>query len=107
MNLLEEARELAESRSASYQQNLHRYHASWIHPRSFREGDLVLQLIQDTKGRHKLSFPWEGPFIVSWALLNNAYYLTDAREPKKDQADTSFAETECPWNAYLLRRFHA
>ena len=67
----------------------------------------MLRLIQDTKGRHKLSSPWEGPFIVSRALLNNAYYLTDAREPKKDKADTSFEETERPWNADLLCRFHA
>ena len=107
MDLLEEARELAKSRSASYQQDLRRYHASRIHPRSFREDDLVLRLIQDTKGQHKLSSPWEGPFIVSRALLNNAYYLTDTREPKKDQAYTSFEETERPRNADLLCRFHA
>ena len=67
----------------------------------------MLRLIQDTKVRHKLSSPWEGPFIVSRALLNNAYYLTDAREPKKHQADTSFGETERPWNTDLLCRFHA
>ena len=48
-----------------------------------------------------------GPFIVSQALLKNAYYLTDVREPKKDQADTSFTVTELPWNADLLCRFHA
>ena len=67
----------------------------------------MLRLIQDTKGRHKFFSPWEGPFIVSRALFNNAYYLTDTREPKKDQADTSFDETEHPWNADLLCRFHA
>ena len=42
-----------------YQQDLRRYHASRIRPRAFRDGDLVLRLIQDTKGRHKLSPPWE------------------------------------------------
>ena len=67
----------------------------------------MLRLIQDTKGRHKLSSPWEGPFIVSRALLNNAYYLIEARETKKDHADTAFTETERPWNADLLCRFHA
>ena len=67
----------------------------------------MLRLIQDTKGRHKLSSPWEGPFIVSRVLLNNAYYLIDTREPKKGQADTSFTETERPWNADLLCPFHA
>jgi hypothetical protein len=32
--------------------------------RSFNVGNLVLRRIQDTKGTHKLSAPWEGPFIV-------------------------------------------
>ena len=45
MDLCEEARELALSRSALYQQDLHRYHNSRIRPRAFREGDLMLRLI--------------------------------------------------------------
>ena len=57
LDLLEEARELALSRSALYQQRLHRYHSSRIRPVAFREGDLVLRLVQDTKGMHKLSPP--------------------------------------------------
>ena len=77
----------------------------WI-PSSLREGDLVLRLIQDTKNMHKLSSPWEGPFIVSKALINNAYYLIDAREHKKDTMDKEGDETERPWNASLLRRFY-
>ena len=44
----------------------------------------MLRLIQDTKVQHKLSSPWEGPFIISWVLFNNAYYLINARELKKD-----------------------
>ena len=67
VDLLEEAGELSLSRSALYQQDLRRYHASRIWPRAFREGDLVLRLIQDTKGRNKL------PFVANQALLNNAY----------------------------------
>jgi hypothetical protein len=43
----------------------------------FREGDLVLRLVQNTKGMHKLSSPWEGLFIVSRVLGNGAYYLID------------------------------
>ena len=65
VDLLEEARELALSRSAVYQQNLGRYHSQKVNPRVFREGDLVLRLVQRTAGMHKLSPPWEGPFIVS------------------------------------------
>ena len=80
MDILEEARQLAESRSAVYQQQLRNYHSRHVKPVRFRKGDLVLRLIQDTKNMHKLSSPWEGPFIVSKAPINDAYYLIDARE---------------------------
>jgi ribonuclease HI/transposase InsO family protein len=106
VDLLEEARELTLSRSAIYQQNLRRYHSRKINPRVFREGDLVLRLVQRTAGMHKLSPPWEGPFIVSKALHNDAYYLIDAQEPVKDKVDRSGEETKRPWNVALLRPFY-
>ena len=106
VDLLDEARDLALSRSAIYQQNLRRYHSRRIRPISFREGDMVLRLVQRTDGKHKLSSPWEGPFIISRALRNNAYYLVDARNPKKNVKDTSDEKTERPWNASLLRPFY-
>ena len=81
VDLLEEARKLALSRTAIYQQKLRHYHSKRIRPLSFREGDLVLRRIQRTAGQHKLSSPWEGPFIVSRALHNNAYYLIGAQKP--------------------------
>jgi hypothetical protein len=46
IDLLEESRLLALSRSTIYQQSLRRYHNKKIKPCSFREGDLVLRLIQ-------------------------------------------------------------
>ena len=107
VDLLEEERDLAASRSAIYQQNLRRYHSKKVNPRVFREGDLVLRLVQRTAGMHKLSPPWEGPFIVSKALANDSYYLIDAREPKKGKADMSGEETERPWNVALLRQFYS
>jgi hypothetical protein len=79
VDLLEEAREQALARSALYQQQLRRYHSRKIRPLAFREGDLVLRLVQNTKGMHKLSSPWEGPFIISRVLGNGAYYLIDAQ----------------------------
>ena len=57
-------------------------------------------------GINKLSSPWEGPFIISRALSNNAYYIIDMREPRKDKGDTSYHETERPWNAELLCPFY-
>jgi hypothetical protein len=107
VDLIEEARELTLSRSAIYQQNLRRYHSRKVNPRVFREGDLVLRLVQRTTGMHKLSPPWEGPFIVSKALRNDAYYLIDAQEPKKNKADRSDEETKRPWNVALLRPFYS
>ena len=50
IDLLEEGRLLALSRSAIYQQGLRRYHNRKVKPRSFQEGDLVLRLIQRTAG---------------------------------------------------------
>ena len=107
VDLLEEARELAASRSAIYRQNLRRYHNRRISPRVFQEGDLVLRLVQRTVDVHKLSPPWEGPFIVSKALHNNSYYLIDAQEPKTNVKDTSDGETKRPWNVALLRPFYS
>jgi hypothetical protein len=105
IDLLEEAREQALARSELYQQLLRRYHSRKIHPLAFREGDLILRLVQNTKGMHKLSSPWEGPFIVIRVLGNGAYYLIDAQEPRKNKADNSDKETEHPWNVSLLRPF--
>jgi hypothetical protein len=46
VDLLEEAREQALARSALYQQQLRQYHSRKIRPLAFREGDLVLRLVQ-------------------------------------------------------------
>jgi hypothetical protein len=58
INLLEEARELALSRTTLYQQQLRCYHSRKIRPLEFHEGYLVLRLVQNTKGMHKLSSPF-------------------------------------------------
>ncbi|XP_071676894.1 uncharacterized protein [Lolium perenne] len=104
VDILDEARDLALSRTAIYQQGLRRYHSRRVRSRSFQEGDLVLRLIQDKKGMHKLSPPWEGPFAISRVLGNDAYYLTDVR--KNDKGEPLTREVERPWNANLLRRFY-
>jgi hypothetical protein len=107
VDLLEEAREITLSRTAVYEQNLRRYHAQKVNPRRFQEGDLVLRLRQGTEGRHKLTPPWEGPFIVSQALHNDAYYLIDAQDPKKNQVDRSGEENKRPWNIALIYPFYS
>ena len=57
LDLLDEKRDLAASRSAIYQQDLRRYHNHRVKSRTFQEGDLVLRLIQDQTDAHKLSPP--------------------------------------------------
>ncbi|SPT18084.1 unnamed protein product [Triticum aestivum] len=107
VDLLEEGRLLALSRSTIYQRSLRRYYNRKVKPRSFQEGDLVLRLIQRTAGQHKLSAPWEGPFIISKVLGNDSNYLIDAQKPRARKRDDSGKEMERPWNANLLRRFYS
>jgi hypothetical protein len=114
LDLLDEERDVAIARSAIYQQNLRRYHSRRVRQRSFRVGDLVLRLIQDRKGLHKLSPPWEGPFVVSKVLLNGSYYLVDIKDgykkkrgrKRKRKVDDKYEETKRPWNIEQLRPFY-
>jgi hypothetical protein len=64
LDLIDEARDLTRSHTVIYQQGLHCYHSRRVRTRTFQEGDLVLWLIQDKKGMHKLSPPWQGPFTI-------------------------------------------
>ena len=104
LDALEEERDLAASRSAIYQQDLRRYHSRRVRSRTFQEGDLVLRLIQKQTGMHKLSSPWEGPFVISKNLHNGSYYLIDIREENKSR--TSEEETSRPWNIAHLRPYY-
>ena len=54
----------------------------------------MLRLIQRIAGQHKLSAPWEGPFIISKVLGNDSYYLIDARKPRARKIDDSGKKTE-------------
>ena len=90
------------ARSAVYQQDLWRYHSRRVKTRTFQEGDLVLRLIQDQTDMHKLSPPWEVPFVVSKNLHNRSYYLIDVREDSRSSKE----ETRRPWNIALLRLYY-
>src|SRR3954467_11695287 len=90
------------------------YHSRRVRHRSFKEGDLVLRLKQ--KKSHKLSPPWEGPFIISKVLLNGSYYLVDNHEltdrpneyhrrKRRDPYD-DYPELDRPWNIAHIRPFY-
>jgi hypothetical protein len=82
--------------SARYHQALKRYQARKIQCRDFNEGDLVLRLRQDNRGRHKLSPPWEGPYVVVKVLKPGTYKLAN-----KDGEELTNA-----WNIQQLRRLY-
>ena len=102
LDLLDEKQDMGLARSAVYQQDLRRYHSRRVKTRTFQEGDLVRRLIQDQTDVHKLSPPWEGPFVVSKNLHNGSYYLIGVR----DNSCTSEEETRRPWNIALLRPYY-
>jgi hypothetical protein len=77
LDQLDEARTVALMHSARYQQALRRYQARKVRRRDFSEGDLVLRLRQDNRGLHKLSPPWEGPYIVVKVLKPGTYKLAN------------------------------
>ena len=103
-DVLDEERDIAAAHSAIYQQDLHRYHSHRVKTRTFQEGDLVLRLIQDQAEMHKLSPPWEGPFVASKNLNNGSYYFIDVRDHKDSR--TPEEETRWPWNIAQLRPYY-
>lgn len=104
LDLLDEEHDQAAACSVIYQQDLCHYHSRWVKTRTFQEGDLVLWLIQDQTDMHKLSPPWEGPFVVSKNLNNGSYYLIDVQDHK--DPCTSEEETHRPWNIAHLRPYY-
>jgi hypothetical protein len=75
LDSIEEHRVAALMRNTRYEQQLSRYHDRNVQEWSFNVGDLVLRRIQITKGMHKLSAPWEGPFIVMKVVNPSTYRL--------------------------------
>ena len=59
-------------------------------------GDLVLRLAQSNKGRHKLTLPWEGPYIITQVLKPETYKLAN----EKGEIFTN------AWNIEQLYRFY-
>jgi hypothetical protein len=68
-----------------------------VKERSFNIGDLVLRRIQNTKGLHKLSSPWEGPFTVAKVTRPGSYRL---QTHEGEDVNNS-------WNVDQLCRFYA
>ena len=63
---------------------------------AFNVRDLVLRLVQSNKDHHKLSPPWEGPYVIAETLRPSAYKL-------KTIDGKVFTNA---WNIEQLRRFY-
>jgi hypothetical protein len=75
LDSLEEQRVATIMRQARHDKQLRRYHDRNVKDTSFNVGDIVLRRIQKTDGMHKLSAPWEGPFIVIEVISPSTYRL--------------------------------
>jgi hypothetical protein len=96
LDSLEEQRLAAVMRQACKDQQLRRYHDCNFKETSFNVNDLVLRRTQKTDGMHKLSVPWEGPFIVTEVISPSTYRL--------QWSDGQGVPN--PWNVEHLRRFY-
>ena len=96
LDQVDEARDVALLHFARYQQSLRRYQVQRVRRRDLNEGDLVLRLRQDNRGRHKLSPPWEGPYIIAEVFKPGTYKLANENGEVLTNA----------WNIQQLRHFY-
>ena len=82
--------------TAKYLEGLRRYYNRNIKGRSFAVGDLVLCRKQKTKGMHKLSSPWEGPYMIKEVTRPGPYWLCDMEG----------IDIPNPWHIEQLIRFY-
>ena len=80
LDLLEEAREIARMRMATYQKWVARYYNRRVRVRCYSVGDpmLCLVLLGARKANDETLGPnWEGPYIIKENLGNRAYHLAN------------------------------
>jgi hypothetical protein len=74
---LEEKRNTTLANMQKYQKYLKRYYKKSVVPRDLDIRDLVLKKDIRTKGKHKFSSPWEGPFIILDIATPGSYMLVE------------------------------
>jgi len=75
INCMEEKRLISCLRTAKYLEAIRRYHNRNVKDHSFVVGDLVHKWKTSQEGTHKLSTPWEGPFLVAEVTCPTSYRL--------------------------------
>ena len=98
LDLLEERREVAQVRMASYRQKVARYYNSWVKNKVFRAGDLVLRraAVSQPQDQGKLAPNWEGPYEVKEVVQPGTYYLKEL----------GGADLPRPWSSKNLRMYY-
>ena len=94
LDLIEESKERAAIRMASYRQRMTKYHNVRVKPKEFRVGDLVLRRAEVSRPmeQEKLALNWEGPYMVKKVICLGIYRL-------KDLDGTILPR---PWNSFNL-----
>ena len=99
LNLIEQKRLKALCHGQLYQKRMMRAHDKKVHPRQFREGDLVLKKIlpnqQDQRG--KWAPNWDGPYVVKRAFLEGALILVEMDEN----------DLPSPINSDVVKKYYA
>ena len=99
LDLLEEKRDLADLRIASYKRRSERYFNSKVKERRFKEGDLVLRIINsNTKDTSAgvLGPNWEGLYVIEVVVRPRTYKLKRSNENLVPKT----------WNAEHLRPYY-
>ena len=99
LNLIEGKRLTALCHGQLYQRRLMRAYAKKVHPRQFKEGDLVLRMMLPIQkdGRGKWMPNYEGPFVVKKAFSGGALILTNMDGEELPQ----------PINADRVKKYYA
>ena len=84
-------------RTTKYLAILRRYYNKNVKERFFVVGDLVLKWKTNQAGVHKLTTPWEGPFMIKEVTCPTSYRLA-----RLDGTDVPNS-----WHIDKLRRFYA
>ena len=93
--LIEEIRDKAATRLASYRQRMRQNYNKRVIPRFFQVGDLVWKRVKPVGDVNKLTPQWGGPYKVVEKLASSSYYLQD----------TEGRILERPWSANHLQPY--
>ncbi|CAL9011859.1 unnamed protein product [Prunus brigantina] len=84
LEALDEKRADAERRAALYHKTVTQAYNRTVKPRSFKQGDLVLKVVEHVRrqvsGPSKFAPQWEGPFAIKEVYSSGYYRLVSVKE---------------------------